>query len=233
MIDKQVSTARAERAIVDRRFEQTSVERQATNSPDYWAIRRYRLEISTDPFSYPLTNDRDGWIASRVASCGRVLEIGAGERPFLPDLVRAGFGGTFRTMDVGNVACDFQSLAEIEEEYHAVLMREVVEHLPREVFYQYVNEIVSRLLKPGGALIITTPNPWSPQSVWARDFTHISPWPPHDLYAILRYFGFSKVEIVRVIWPSRALWLKRLYWAMHSKFYDLDFAGAYLALATL
>jgi hypothetical protein len=132
-----------------------------------------------------------------------------------------------------NVTCDFHSLAEIHEEYEAVLLRDVVEHLPREVFYEYLSEIVSRLLTPKGSLIITTPNPWSPQSFWGRDFTHISPWPPHDLYSALRDFGFSKVEIVRIVWPSRALWLKRIYWAIHSRFYDLDFAGAYIAMASL
>jgi hypothetical protein len=27
-------------------------------------------------------------------------------------------------------------------------------------------------------------------------------------------------------------WLKRLYWAVHSRCYDIDFAGSFLAVAT-
>jgi Methyltransferase domain len=210
-----------------------TIESDKMKELDYWSIRRYRAETPIDPFSYPITSDRDGWIASRLAKCDSVLEIGSGERTFLPDLKRVGFHGAFRTMDVGSSLCDFHSLTEIREHFAGVVMREVIEHLARETFYEYLDEIHSRLLQNGGLLAITTPNPWSPQSVWARDFTHVSPWPPHDLYSLLRYFGFSRVEIVRIIWPSRALWLKRLYWAIHSKFYDLDYAGAYIALAIL
>ncbi len=200
--------------------------------PDYFAVRRFRAETPILPFSHPLTADRDGWIAQRLQSAASVLEIGVGDRPFSTDLERCGFKGVFRTMDVANVPCDYRSLGDIREQFDGVVMREVVEHLPRELFYEYVDRIRSKLLTPHGILAITTPNTWAPQW-YLCDFTHISPWPPADLYSILRYYGFSKVEIVRVIWPSKLLFLKRLYWSIHSHFYDVDFAGSYIALATL
>ena len=78
--------------------------------------------------------------------------------------------------------------------------------------------------------MLTTPNPWSPGWVYA-DYTHISPWPPADVYSVLRCYDFQSIEIYRVIWPSRFLWLKRLYWSMHSRLYDIDFAGSYIAFA--
>lgn len=72
-------------------------------------------------------------------------------------------------------------------------MREVVEHLPRDQFYRYVEKIFS-VLNVGGLLILTTPNTWSP--VWIlADYTHVSPWPMHDMYAVLRCHGFCPVEI--------------------------------------
>ncbi len=198
--------------------------------PDYFAIRRFRAEVPLRPFWFPTTTDRDGWIASRVKHASSILEVGAGERPFVLHL--PGFAGTFRTMDVSPlVSVDYRSLDGIEERFDAVVMREVIEHLPRPLFYDYLDRITGALLKPDGVLAITTPNPWCPP--WfLGDYTHVSHWPPADLYGLLRYYGFGKVEIARIIWPSRLLFLKRLYWAMHSRFYDLDFAGSYIAFAS-
>jgi hypothetical protein len=92
---------RSENVILGDHSKVPSIQRVAANRPDYWAIRRYRLEASIDPFSYPLMKNRDGWIALRLAGCDRVLESGAGERLFLPHLTRASFCGAFETMDVG------------------------------------------------------------------------------------------------------------------------------------
>jgi SAM-dependent methyltransferase len=125
---------------------------------------------------------------------------------------------------------DYYSISEITETFDAIIMREVIEHLPRPVLYEYLQRIET-ILEPGGTLVVTTPNPWALSWVFA-DYTHISPWPPADLYGVLRWYGFSSVEIYRIVWPSRALWLKRAYWAVHSRFYDIDFAGSYLALAS-
>ena len=200
--------------------------------PDYFQMLRFRLEVPEKFLGYPLLADRDGWIARKVLSAStRVLEIGAGERTFEPELRSRGFTGSFKTMDVDRSrSFDYYSLDEIAETFDAVIMREVVEHLPRPVLYGYLRKI-SGMLTPGGLLIITTPNPWAGGWFFA-DYTHVSPWPPADLYGILRWHGFGPIEIHRIIWPSRFLWLKRLYWAVHSRLYDIDFAGSYLAAAS-
>lgn len=205
---------------------------QAVREPDYFAVRSFRKELPEKFLGYPLISDRDGWICSRLLSrATRILEIGAGDRPFEPDLRKRGFTGTFKTMDVDrNQTFDYYSLNGIEERFDAVLMREVIEHLPRPVFYSYL-ERIRTLLEPGGVLVLTTPNPWAVCWLFA-DYTHISPWPPADLFGVLRWYGFNPIEIHRIIWPSRFLWIKRIYWAIHSRFYDIDFAGSYLAVAT-
>jgi SAM-dependent methyltransferase len=200
--------------------------------PDYFGVRRFRREVPQKFLGYPLTTDPDGWICDRLLpQTNRVLEVGAGECPFLPKLQARNFNGVFKTMDIDrSQRFDYYSLDDVEGVFDAVIMREVIEHLPRPIFYAYLKKILA-IIDPGGVLVITTPNPWA-GGWYFCDYTHVSPWPPGDLYSILRWFGFSRVELCRTIWPSRYLWLKRLYWGVHSRFYDIDFAGGYVAVAT-
>jgi predicted SAM-dependent methyltransferase len=195
--------------------------------PNYFDVRRIRSEVPMHFSGFPVICCRDALIAQRLAGRESVLDIGSGDRPF--------FGGVtpknYRTMDIDRqLKLDFYSMEEISGLYEAVLMREVVEHLPREVFYSYLEKIHA-ILNPGGILILTTPNTWSP-SWMLSDYTHVSHWPMHDMYAILKCFGFGQVEIYRVVWPSRTLWIKKIYWAIHSRFYAVDYAGSYMAIAT-
>lgn len=199
--------------------------------PDYFEVRRYRRQDAKRFDLYPLTSDRNGTICERILPHSRrVLDVGSGDNPFLPSLKKNGFDGVYRTMDVSaSVPCDYYSLDQVDGTFDAVLMLDVIEHLTRPDFYAYTRKILE-LLAPGGWLIITTPNPWSGTWVYA-DYTHISPWTPADLAAVLRCYGFEQPEITRLIFPSKYLFIKRLYWAVHSRFYDIDFAGNYLAAA--
>jgi SAM-dependent methyltransferase len=202
-----------------------------TAEPNYLEIKRLREEVPEKFSGFPIVSDRDGWIAERLLTRGKILEIGAGDRPFEPELRTRGFTGRFKTMDVNHSRrFDYYSVEEINEPFDAIIMREVIEHCPRPLFYSYLERFLS-ILTPGGLLVITTPNPWAVAWVFS-DYTHISPWPPADLYGVLRWFGFQPVEICRVIWPSKFLFVKRIYWAIHSRFYDIDFAGSYIAIAT-
>lgn len=201
------------------------------SEPDYFAVRNFRKEVPQKFREFPLVSDRDGWIARRVVKQARkVLEVGAGDRPFLPELLARGYCGEFKTMDVNpGRKFDYYSVDEISESFDAILLREVVEHCPRPQFYGYLEKF-AQILAPGGLLILTTPNPWAVSWVFS-DYTHVSPWPPADLYGVLRCFGFQPIEILRVVWPSRFLFLKRMYRAIHSRFYNVDFAGSYIAVA--
>ena len=116
----------------------------------------------------------------------------------------------------------------MEGTFDGIILREVAEHIPREAFFGYLEKI-HELLNPGGVLVLSTPNPLSPQ-FWT-DYTHVSPWPMHDMYSVLKTYGFDKVRIYRIIWPSKYLWIKKLYWTFHARMYHVDFAGAYVAIA--
>jgi SAM-dependent methyltransferase len=191
---------------------------------EYGTVVSRRRKYPVDFSSYPLTTDRDGRMADPLLKCESVLEVGAGERKFLPD-----FSGAYFTMDVDrSTKQDFYSIDEIKGSFDGIVMREVVEHIPRETFYSYLEKFYA-CLNPGGVLVLSTPNPMSVQ-FWT-DYTHISPWPIHDMCSILESYGFENISIYRVIWPSKFLWLKRVYWNFHSRMYLADYAGAYVAIS--
>ena len=190
----------------------------------YGQVMSYRNQYPDQFLAYPVTLNRDTTMITPLLKCNTILEIGAGNRKFLPE-----FHGTYRTMDTDeSTQQDFYSIETVQGKYDGIVMREVVEHIPRELFFRYLEKIYDSL-NSRGALVLSTPNPMSAQ-FWS-DFTHISPWPIRDMCCILRSYGFENICIYRVIWPSRALWLKRLYWSIHSRMYQIDYAGAYVAIA--
>jgi SAM-dependent methyltransferase len=197
-------------------------------SPTYFEVRRYRTEVPDYFRGFPVVCDRDKLIAAQLKGRNRILEVGAGDRPFLTN-----FSGAYKTMDVDPTQKhDFYSVEEIQEPFDAVLMREVVEHISHGVFFSYLAKF-AQILNPGGVLILSTPNPWAGGAVFAYDYTHISPWNMRDMYCVLRCYGFQPVEISRIIWPSRFQWLKKAYWAIHSRLYQLDYAGGYVAIGRI
>lgn len=76
----------------------------------------------------------------------------------------------------------------------------VVEHLPFEVVLTLVESALTRL-RPGGLLILETPNPEN-LVVGASDFyldpTHIRPLPLQLMHFAVKYHGFERAEILRL-----------------------------------
>ncbi|WGK55940.1 class I SAM-dependent methyltransferase [Pantoea sp. SS70] len=76
----------------------------------------------------------------------------------------------------------------------------IVEHLPFNIVHTLVSEAL-RVLKPGGLLILETPNPEN-VSVGSCSFymdpTHHNPLPPELLKFLPDYYGFKRTRIVRL-----------------------------------
>jgi SAM-dependent methyltransferase len=91
----------------------------------------------------------------------------------------------------------FAHLAAVEEgSLGGVVSFHVVEHLPPEALDRLVR-LAWRALRPGGVLILETPNPLS-LVVAARNFwldpTHVRPVHPEALQLLLQQAGFAAVE---------------------------------------
>jgi 2-polyprenyl-3-methyl-5-hydroxy-6-metoxy-1,4-benzoquinol methylase len=89
-------------------------------------------------------------------------------------------------------------LQELPEQSHgAVTALHVVEHMPFDAIFSLLDEVV-RILKPGGVLILETPNPAN-LIVGAHTFyldpTHIRPLPTELLRFFVESRGFRNVEI--------------------------------------
>lgn len=94
--------------------------------------------------------------------------------------------------------CDASSIAVLSA-------FQVVEHLPLAVVLEVFSE-ARRVMRPGGVLLLETPNPENLQvssySFWL-DPTHQHPLPPPLLANLAQYFGFIDIHIERVSpWPQ-------------------------------
>jgi len=105
-----------------------------------------------------------------------------------------------------------------ERRFGLVLALEIIEHMPREVGEQLLAQAF-RVLRPGGFLVLSTPNRWSLEGLagyyieeklrrrerWqAWDPTHQYVYSSREMLALVRRSGFS-VEAVRGYWYAAEL----------------------------
>jgi len=77
---------------------------------------------------------------------------------------------------------------------------QIAEHLSVDYLHNLVRESV-RVLKPGGLLIMETPNPENlivGASNFYMDPTHKRPIPPRSLSFLMEFYGFARVKILRL-----------------------------------
>ncbi len=156
----------------------------------------------------------------KVEARGRVLDIGTGRGEFLELMAQAGIGAY--GIDTNAAAVDrcraagfevlhtdaLTHLAQLpEESLAAITAFHLVEHLPFEAVVAIVDHSV-RVLRPGGLLIIETPNP-SNLVVGASSFyldpTHRRPWPPPLLHFTLWARGFNPIDVRYLNPPAERL----------------------------
>ncbi len=137
---------------------------------------------------------RERWLRQVLAALpagARILDAGAGEQQYRPlcahlDYVAQDFAGydgqgDARGLQRGHfdasgvdIQCDITAIPEPDGSFDAVMCIEVLEHLPRPL--DALREL-SRLLRPGGSLVLTAP---------FCSLTHFAPY--HFVSGFNRYF---------------------------------------------
>lgn len=140
-------------------------------------------------------------VRDALRGASSVLDVGAGDRAWQDVLRRLGLGhAAYASLDVETRhAHEHRSLDEVDaSSYDAALVLEVLEHLDAQTGVDLLED-VARVLRPGGALVVSTPNPAHPTSFQASDLTHVRPWPAHDLHGVLGLVGFERVVVHRLL----------------------------------
>lgn len=160
-------------------------------------------------------------IKNQVPPNSRILDLGAGEGALSARLSDLGFQVISADKDQVNFKCkkskffciNFDLIDEIngfveahEDYFDAVLGVEVIEHVENQ--WQYISQLM-KMLKPGGMVLITTPNTSSWLSRLIFFFTgrfhqfsdddllygHINPISPWELSMILSDSGAKDIQI--------------------------------------
>jgi 2-polyprenyl-3-methyl-5-hydroxy-6-metoxy-1,4-benzoquinol methylase len=161
----------------------------------------------------------------------KVLDVGSNTQELYATLKRKKFSGTYKSMDIDtSVKADYYSLKSIKEKFDCIVMLEVIEHMNRKTFDEYLSYFRTHLLKKGGTLIISTPNIGNVYCVH-NDSTHVTFYPIQELCAILDVNGYSSIQPFRLYHiykfknPFKTLFIRLIQILRHpfTYFFDIDF----------
>ncbi|MBI2045149.1 class I SAM-dependent methyltransferase [Candidatus Pacearchaeota archaeon] len=151
----------------------------------------------------------------------RVLEIGFGNGFFLKTMMNAGYNN-FLGIEPGKtqyeftkkhitdkvllVADTFKFLSKNKNRFDAIVMIEVLEHIPKKDTNKLLS-LIKDSLKENGIIIIKVPNMSNPLMLRSRysDFTHEVGFTPESLFQVLHCADF---KIIRVFPDSLAFSFK-------------------------
>ncbi len=167
-------------------------------------------------------------LAKYGAGRGQLLDFGAGQGDFLKKLISRSTNYMCHGVDLmySNVVGANWYVQDLnrklqfkDQQFDVVTSIEVIEHLenPRQVVRD-----LARVLKPGGVLLLTTPNNESWRSILSYIFrgnfvaftdssypAHITALSRSDLFRILKESQFNKIEVLYTdsgMVPSMAAW---------------------------
>ena len=142
-----------------------------------------------------------------------VLDLGCGRGEWLELMQENGFTVLGVDLDEGMLeACEeknlpvknkdaLETLRELPPESKCIISGfHIAEHLSFDALKEFVQESL-RVLKPGGLLILETPNPENltvGTSSFYLDPTHLRPLPPELLSFLPQHYGFERIKIVRL-----------------------------------
>lgn len=152
----------------------------------------------------------------------RILEIGCGMGHFLHYLKESGYTN-FAGVEVGRESFEYcreyvtdrvvlveeteDYLRRYRNEFDAIVMNSVIEHMSKEEVVSLL-EAVRDSLSERGVLILLTPNLSNPFAVTVRygDFTHEVGFTERSIVEVLKTVGFPDVRVLPIKRPIRTPW---------------------------
>lgn len=147
----------------------------------------------------------------------QAVDLGCGRGEWLELLKEAGFSAQGVDLDEGMLAACRDLGLKVQTRDAVGFLKElppvsqvivsgfhIAEHIPFADLQTLVQEAL-RVLKPGGLLILETPNPENilvGSSGFYLDPTHQRPIPPRLLSFLPEHYGFAKVKLVRLQEPT-------------------------------
>jgi SAM-dependent methyltransferase len=156
-----------------------------------------------DLFAFNLRN-RDRWIAAQAAQIpagARVIDIGAGSAPYRPAFSHC----QYKTQDFKSLAvsqlrdgeyapidyvCDAKAIPVAADSFEVALCSEVLEHHPEPIA---VVQEISRILAPGGRLLLTAP---LGSGIHQEPYHFYGGYTPYWYRKFLEAAGFEDIEVV-------------------------------------
>lgn len=141
-----------------------------------------------------------------------ILEIGCGAGEMLGYFKKIGFrnvmGIDISAEQVAEAITDGYNAAHADaiaymkehaEQFEIILAMDIIEHFKKDELFELLSAVL-RALKPGGLLVIQTPNGdgLMPGYVIYGDFTHFTILSPLSLTHILTFIGFEKIRFKEV-----------------------------------
>lgn len=161
----------------------------------------------------------------------RILDFGCGMGHFLYYLKQRGFTN-FWGIDVGHEQIDFcrenvtknvelvqDSVSFLQAsiaEYDMIVMRDVIEHIPKADLLQTL-QALHNALRPEGILLVETGNmsAWTGTYLLYQDFTHQVGFTERSLRQVLIVAGFQDIQLFGANPQlSRRYWLLRTVWEL-------------------
>ncbi|QVL33794.1 methyltransferase domain-containing protein [Telmatocola sphagniphila] len=137
-----------------------------------------------------------------VKSAANILDVGAGDLRVMRKFQAAGFSGEYHTQDIGTeFEYTYKDLSEVTGVYEAVICLDVIEHLYLENGLGLLIRL-TELVRPGGVLLLQTPNGRCIRNPLGNDMTHLHLYNLPDLWAFLVALGFE-VEGFRVVFQAK------------------------------
>lgn len=173
---------------------------------NYW--RRKKL-LEAKPPKFPTVgywlsdtlNPSEQLIYDVIKSRQSLLDFGAGDHRIKNKMTKAGFRGSYKTLDHSDeYQHDFSHLSEINEKFEAILFLDVIEHLPLQEGLKLLTELLDKL-ENDGYLVLQTPNALCIRNQKATDMTHLHIYNLKDLWAFLSAMGYE-VSGYRLVFDS-------------------------------